>query len=203
MDAFAPVKAFESALCAYTGAPYAVAVNSCTAALLLACMWRVRQGFRGPVSIPKRTYVGVAMSAANAGLRLTWRDESWSGSYELMPLNVWDSARWFTSGMYFPYPAGAIVCTSHHISKTLGDSQGGAILHDDPIADQWLRRARFDGRSEGVAPAEDTFVTLGQHCYMSPDVAARLTWRLSRLPSRNAPMPNDEYPDLSLAPAFR
>ena len=33
---FQVVRDFEAALCEYTGAPYAVAVNSCTMALLLA-----------------------------------------------------------------------------------------------------------------------------------------------------------------------
>jgi hypothetical protein len=51
-----------------------------------------------------------------------------------------------------------------------------------PEADAWLRRARFDGRTEGVAPKDDTFEQLGWHCYMSADVAAALLLKLHSLP---------------------
>src|SRR3990167_11135651 len=94
---------FESALCAYTGAPFAVAVNSCTMALLLAVAWHIRGyprskdgsvRFVPDVEIPKRTYVGVPMSIIHAGGRPTFRDEDWIGAYQFKPLPVWDSARW-------------------------------------------------------------------------------------------------------------
>ena len=96
-----------------------------------------------------------------------------------------------------------MACVSFHASKTLGDTQGGAILHDNAVADAWLRKARFDGRTEGIAPKDDVFTFAGWHCYMSPDVAARLLWKLSVLPKHNEPLPNDDYPDLSLHEAFR
>lgn len=215
-------KDFEKALCEYTGAPYAVAVNSCTMALLLAVAWHIRGyprsndgtvRFVPDVEIPSRTYIGVPMSIIHAGGRPTFRDEEWSGRYRLDPLPVWDSARWLTSGMYQdncvvgnesrPSMAGEMVCLSFHWTKQLGVQQGGAILHDDPKADAWLRRARFDGRREGVAPKDDTFTMLGWHCYLSPEVSAEGLMRLSFLPKHNEPMPNDEYPDLSQMPIFR
>lgn len=217
---------FEAALCAYTGAPYAVAVTSCTMALLLAVAWHVRapQPFRAgnkvyelreSVEIPKRTYVSVPMSIIHAGGRPTFRDEDWVGAYQLKPLPVWDSARWFTSGMYkgriIPLRGGAfnrdcsgqMVCVSFHMAKTLGDTQAGAILHDSAEADAWLRRARFDGRTEGVVPKDDTFAQIGWHCYLSPDVSARLFWKLSVFPKHNEPLQNDDYPDLSAMGIFK
>jgi dTDP-4-amino-4,6-dideoxygalactose transaminase len=206
---FEVVKALESDLCAYTGARYAVTVNSCTMALLLAVAWHVEllkeaecgEYFtRLNVSIPKHTYVSVPQSIIHAGLRPVYRDEEWIGQYQLQPLPVWDCARRFTSGMYEP---GQFMCVSFHASKILGDSQGGAILHDNEYADNWLRHARFDGRTEGVPPKHDDFDMVGWHCYMSPDVAARLLHKLSVLPMDNAPLPNDEYPDLSTFKAFR
>lgn len=224
--AHAVTQDLEDALCAYTGAPYAVAVTSCTMALLLAVAYQVQRArwlameadklldfITHPfnVEIPKRTYVGVPMSIIHAGARPTFRDETWRGSYQLKPLPVWDSARWFTSGMYRGVTQqginrdcrGDFVCVSFHASKTLADSQGGAILHDSPEADAWLRRARFDGRREGVAPKDDDFDMLGYHAYLSPDVSARLLWKLASLPRHNEPLPNDEYPDLSKHKAFQ
>lgn len=182
-------------MCAYTGAPYAVAINSCTSALLLAVAYHNPEY----VSIPRKTYVGVAQSILNAGALVEFRDELWSGGYQLKSLPVWDYARRFTSGMY---QSGDMQCVSFHASKILGDTQGGAILHDNGLADVWLRRARFDGRNEDVPPVDDTFQR-GWHCYMSPDVAARLLWRLGSLPEHNEDLPSDNYPDLSLQEVFR
>jgi DegT/DnrJ/EryC1/StrS aminotransferase family len=202
---------------------YAVTTNSCTMALLLAVKWNLRNEhtfqdavmYGGPgvkeikvpmIEIPKRTYVGVPMSIIHAGGLPVFRGDKWVGAYRLDPLPVWDSARWFTSGMY--YQDGAMMCVSFHASKTLGDSQGGAILHDNPEADAWLRRMRFDGRTEGVAPKDDKITEVGFHCYLSPDVAARLLHKLTSLPKHNDPLPwgpgtNSDYPDLSQMECFK
>jgi dTDP-4-amino-4,6-dideoxygalactose transaminase len=198
---------FEAALCEYTGAKYAVAVTSCTMALLLAMRLHVIQmrgiphqrGETPTLTIPKRTYVGVAMSVLHAGARLEFQDIEWRGAYRINPSSIVDSARRFTGGMYCP---GDTQCVSFHATKILADTQGGAILHDDMEMDWWYRRARFDGRQEGVAPKDDVFGMLGWHCYLSPDVAARLLWKLNALSRTNEDLPNDDYPDLSQHPLF-
>jgi len=195
MNAFDVVRQFEREVAKYTGAPYCVAVNSCTMALLLACAWHKV----GEVSLPKYTYCGVPMSVIHAGGRVTFRDEDWKGEYQLKPYPIWDAARRFTAGMYRP---GTMQCVSFHISKILDLDQGGAILHDDPEADVWLREARFDGRTEGVPPRDDTFI-LGWHCYLSPPIAAKGIWRLACLPPHNEDLPNSDYPDLSKQPVFK
>jgi hypothetical protein len=228
---FDSVRALEADLCAYTGAPYAVAVNSCTMALLLACAWqRSRVGYAHMVSIPKLTYVGVPMSVHHARLGVMFRDEDWQGEYELRPTtpwhgSVWDAARRFTRAMFThrmeyvvesePFgiatrrvvgevpPGPRFQCVSFHVSKILGHSQGGAILHNEPEADLWLRRARFDGRTEGVEPRQDLFPQFGWHCYMSPDVASALIWKLGVLPRDNADLPRSDYRDCSTMPVFR
>lgn len=208
-NAFGVVKDFELALCDYTGAPYAVTTTSCTAALLLATRYCIENAWWPPpeqppnrpaISIPKFTYVSVPMSIIHAGGYPSFRDEDWLGTYQLKPLPVWDSARRFTAGMY---RVGQMQCCSFHVSKILGDTQGGAILHDDPVADVWLRKARFDGRTIGVAPKDDNFDMVGWHAYLSPDVAARLLWKLSVLPRTNQDLKNDDYPDLSLMEVFK
>ena len=96
------------------------------------------------------------------------------------------------------YRPGQMQCVSFHVSKILGDSQGGAILHDNEEADEWLRRARFDGRSDS-----DQVQYPSWHAYISPDVAARLLWKLSFLPKHNADLPRSEYPDLSTMEYFK
>ena len=139
------------------------------------------------------------MQIKHAGWEVIFRDEAWVGKYDLSPLPIWDCARLFTSSMYMP---GQFMCTSHHWSKTLGLQQAGCILHDDPEADAWLRRARFDGRTEGVPPSQDDFTFCGWHCYLSPEIAALGLVKLSFLPKHNDPLPNDDYPDLSTFPIF-
>ena len=193
----------EAALCEYTGAQFAVCVNSCTAALMLAVKWhtpKVRSPLEG-IQIPRRTYVSVPCAILNAGpFWVTWRDEDWRGAYQLKPLPVWDCARRFTSGMYVP---GQFQCVSFSTTKILGIEQGGAILHDNQEADAWFRRMRFDGRTEGVDPFEDTFDLVGHHVLMLPSIAAQLLLKLHHLPRHNPDMGPHPYPDLSLHPAFR
>lgn len=198
---FKVVAEFEAALCEYTGAPYAVTVNSCTMALLLAVKHEMTN-YHYPriISIPKRTYVSVPMSIIHAGGKVRFRNEKWSGLYRLEPLPVWDCARYFTQDMYMP---GQLMCVSFHTTKILGDTQGGAILLDNEEAYNWLKRMRFDGRTEGVPPHLDAITEVGYHCYLSPDVAARLLHKLSVLPKTNAPLPNDHYPDLSSFEVFK
>ena len=217
---YAVTKDFEAAVAEYTGAPFAVAVNSCTMALTLAVAWHFSemqrkvdedsrvagdgmrmQALYPPIEIPARTYVSVPMAIIHAGGKPVFRDEDWLGMYQLKPISVWDSARYFTQDLY--KQRGEFCCVSFHASKTLGLEQGGAILHDDPEADAWFRRARFDGRTEGIAPADDHFDMIGHHCYLNPSTAAQGILRLHSLPRHNAPLPNDPYPDLSTMEIFK
>lgn len=209
-DPFQVVRDFEAALCEYTGARFAVTTTSCTSALLLACAFhkrdweqRERRAYISPITIPKRTYVGVAMSIMHAGYWPRFDDSTWSGSYRLNPLPVFDCARRFFRGMCV-HNADYFDCVSFHPSKILGIStHGGAILHDNPEADAWLRRARFDGRAEGILPRLDVIAQFGWHCYMNPVTAAEGLERLSRLPARNTDLPNSDYPDLSTLEVFK
>ena len=209
MSPYQVVKDFESALCDYTGAKYAVTVTSCTAALLLAVKWniehlsRIHPHLRGcgfEFEIPDRTYVSVPMAILNAGGFVKFRKNEWLGEYNITPYNIWDCARWFRKDMY---RAGQMMCLSFHWTKQLAIGQGGAILHDNDEADEWLRRARFDGRKEGVAPKDDSFTMIGHHCYLSPRDAAEGLSRLAVFKDTGQPLPNDDYPDLSLCEVFK
>ena len=66
------------------------------------------------------------------------------------------------------------------------------------------RRARFDGRGEGLAPKDDPFpLSRAWHAYMSPETAAAGLVRLANLPKHNAPIPEENYTDLSQIEAFK
>lgn len=197
---FEIVRMFEENLEAYTGAPHAVVVESCTSAILLAVKYNLMHlKFCPPaVSIPRRTYVGVPQAIENAGATVWFRDEDWKGVYQIEPLEVWDCARRFTRNMY---KKGQHQCVSFQTEKILALGRGGAILTDDATAASWYRSARCDGRHDGVTPADDQF-QWGIHAYLEPAAAAEGIKRLFYLPDENADGSND-YPDLSQKEYFR
>jgi hypothetical protein len=95
-----------------------------------------------------------------------------------------------------PVPVAAPVCSAEA-------TQGGAILcHDDATA-AWLRRMRFDGRTEGHPIDAANIREIGWHCYMNPSTAAQGLMRMAGLPKYNPPLPNSDYPDLSTMEAFK
>ncbi len=204
--AWAIVRDFERVIASYTGAPYAVAVDSCTNALLLAVSYHIiEKNACRTVEIPKFTYVGVPMSIRNAGAAVRFRDESWIGQYQLKPYPIYDAARHFTSGMYIP---GTMMCLSFHWTKHLPIGHGGAILCDDKNTVAWLKRARYDGRTEGVSPKSDNFTHRGWHVVMSPVSAAQGLLLMAGINEHNDPLPwgegtNSDYADLSTFEVFK
>jgi dTDP-4-amino-4,6-dideoxygalactose transaminase len=192
---FEIVSRFERALCDYTGAPYAVAVSSCTAALFLCCKYlKVEK-----VWLPRRTYVGVPMQVINAGGSVVFDSGNWRGSYSLVPYAIKDSARRFTSGMY----SEGFECVSFHPTKICGAQGGGAILHDDAEADHWFKQARWHGRVEGIHPKNQDFTMCGWEFRMAPPLCQAALMKLSTLPHHNEDLPNDDYPDLSQIAIFK
>ena len=192
---YAVIEQLEAMLCVYTGAPYAVAVASGSAALLL-CLERFQPQ---EVSLPRRTYASVPQEVLNAGHSIRWTDEYWRGEYRLSPLPVWDSARRFTGGMY---QRDQMQCLSFAATKILGVEQGGAILLDDTETYRALLKARYDGRTPGVDPHEDT-LSRGHHFPMLPSIAAQLVLQLHHLPRENDDLPDYSYPDQSLQACFK
>jgi dTDP-4-amino-4,6-dideoxygalactose transaminase len=185
------VQDFEQRIADFAGAKHAVAVESCTAALFLSCVYKKVQ----EVSIPKHTYPGVPCSIIHAGGRVKWTDDEWDGIYELAPYGIVDGALRFRRGMY----EGGLHCLSFHIKKLLPIGRGGMILTDDHEAASWFRKARFDGR-DPVPLAQDNFTMLGWNAYMTPDQAARGIQLFELTKDKALPdlrVEDQGYPDLS------
>lgn len=159
------IRQFEDTIAEYCGAPYGIAVESCTAALLLSCLYlKVKE-----VIIPKKTYYSVPFSIRHAGGTVKFSDIEWQGAYQLRPYPIIDSAMSFKKGMYKP---GEFRCLSFQYSKHIPIGRGGMILTDDEVAAEWFRLARNDGRQE--IPKEKDRVTInGWNFYMTPEQAAR------------------------------
>lgn len=194
IDAYNVVREFEKAIANFTGAPYAVSVESCSAALFLSCLYydvkRVVQ-----VLVPKYTYPSVPASVINAGGRVVFRDIEWQekGLYKLGNTPIIDSAKKLSRRMYIP---GHLVCLSFHGKKILPIGRGGMILTDSEDAMRWLKVARFDGRHEKVSLTTDVLTMPGWNMYMMPEQAARGLVLLQWLPDDNI-APPDPYQDLS------
>ena len=194
VNPYKTVGMFEDAVAEYAGSNYAVAVESCTAALFLSLMY---VGVKGKtISIPKYTYPSVPCSIIHAGGQLKFTSEKWEGVYELKPTRVIDGALRFTKGMYVH---GTFHCLSFHVKKHLPIGRGGMILTDDWDAVKWLRKARFDGRNP-VPLKRDSFTMLGWNMYMEPANAARglqLLQALGDKKLRDLSVKEQEYADLS------
>jgi len=189
------VNEFEQAVAKYAGAPYGVAVDSCTNALFLSLVLLKRKYGEMAIEIPCRTYVGVAHAIINAGHKCFFDSYDWTGVYPLFDTPIIDAARRFTSRMYaYPY---MLYCLSFHWHKHLPIGRGGMILLDNIDDYALLRRMRYDGRTEMVRPKYDTFDVPGYHCMMHPDDAARGLMLMQGMPRHNADLPMDDYADLS------
>ena len=199
------VTEFEDRLSEYTGAPYVVCVDSCTNALLL-CFYRLwRKHGIGFVVMPKHTYVGVAQSALNAGHRIQFTDLQWKGEYPIFfqwtdfdHSCIIDSAKRLRKGMY----CDDDTCLSFHWQKHLPIGKGGAILTDSVERAELYRRMRYDGRTPGVAPKDDTFIR-GFHCMMDPKDAAQGLLLMQYVADYNEDLSSDDYPDLSKQEIFK
>lgn len=196
---FKIVRMFEEEIAHYTGAPYAVSVDSCTNAIFLACTYlKINQ-----VTIPSKTYLSVPMSITQAGGEVIFNKSSkannWQGIYQLKPYPIYDAAKRFTSNMYIK---GSYMCLSFHIKKSLGIGKGGMILTDDKEAVTWFKKARYEGRSEKYYK-EDSIEQMGWNMYMTPQEAAQGLCLLQNYPLHKSDLEeNNGYRDLTEFPVF-
>ena len=159
------VRQFERTIAKHCGSPYGVAVESCSAALFLCCLYlKVKQ-----VTIPKKTYFSVPFSIVHAGGKVKFKDKKWRGAYQLKPYPIIDSAMRFRKNMYKP---GDYQCLSFQYSKHIPIGRGGIILTDNKKAAKWFRLMRNDGRRE-IPKDKDNVKLAGWNAYMTAEQAAR------------------------------
>jgi len=196
---------FERALCDYTGAPYAIALDNMSNALFLSLYYEknIKNSIdTDTITIPSRTYPSVPCEIIHAGLKVDFEPvegKTITGAYNLVGSNVWDSALRFTADMYSPNTHMCVSFTGPY--KHFKLSKGGAILTDDHDAMLWFKRARFSGRRE-YSYHDDYFDMLGWNFYMMPELSARGLLMMSQfydLKGNKKHMDDLElpYPDLS------
>lgn len=199
MNPYDIVRQFEQEIAEYTGAKYAVAVESGSAAIFLTLKYIPN---KGPIKIPRFTYPSVASAVLHSGRELQFCDCPWTGEYQLKPLDVYDSALRFKKGMFHGY----FHCLSFHSKKHLAIGRGGMILTNDKKAYEWLKKARFDGRDECDLNEQKNMTVLGYNMYMTPEQAARGLTLFRAIKDKDLPDLNfldQGYPDLSKFDVFK
>jgi dTDP-4-amino-4,6-dideoxygalactose transaminase len=208
---------FEEALCKYTGAPFAIALDNASNAIFLALTYEFhniqKYGVRPVITIPACTYPSVPCEIIHAGGFVRFRkprglpfgntnSRYLTGTYRLTPTNVIDSSLRFTHDMY---QKGMHMCLSFTGPyKHLKLGKGGAILTDDEHAYNWFKKARFSGRDECSYHVDDFDVNpiIGWNFYMMPEIAARGLLLMGQFYNQDGtPKHNEDlelpYPDLS------
>jgi len=204
IPAYRVVADFEDGLAKYARSDFAVAVDSCTAAIFLCLEYFKANSIYGRkyaeniITIPKRTFPSIPMEILHAGYKLQFEDLDWKGIYQLKPLPIYDGAKRFHEGMYM---YNSFHCLSFHYKKHLPIGRGGAILTNNGDAARWFRQARFFGRNEGVPLSKDQFAMCGWNLYMDPPRAARGLTLLSMMKDSNPDLLED-YSDLSKQKIF-
>jgi len=188
------VKAFEDEVSYYTGAPYAISVDSCTNALFLCCKYLDVK----TVTIPSKTYLSVPQSIIHAGGEAVFdtaeETNNWKGIYQLKPYPIYDAAKRFTTNMYIP---GTYMCLSFHIKKHLKIGKGGMILTDNENAVEWFIKARYEGRTQ-KRYHDDDITMLGWNMYMTPQQAAHGLALMQNMLANNEDLDeHNNYKDLT------
>lgn len=191
------ISIFEKKVAEFAGAAYGVAVDCDTHGLFLALKYL---DAKGTISIPKHTYQSVPMYIRHAGCDVEFRNEKWSGMYQLEPYPVWDAAVRWRRGMY----QGGFHVVSFQLKKRVPIGRGGMILLDDPVAYEWLCKARYDGRDLTVSQWEDNPDICGWHMYMTPEDAARGIILMDQIADDNPDTGSwENYADLSEKKLFK
>jgi dTDP-4-amino-4,6-dideoxygalactose transaminase len=202
MNPFDLVHEFESQIAEYTGAPYATATDCCSHAIYLSLYYYKQQTpDLNYISLPKNTYVSVAMQALHLDLDVNFIDKVWSGCYNIGNTNVVDSAARLYRNCY---QSGTSQCLSFQFKKILSTVRGGMILTDDKNFYDWCQRAVHDGRDMSVPYEDDNITFAGWHYFMTPETAELGLSRLQVLSDNNADCAGSHtYPDISYVKDFK
>jgi dTDP-4-amino-4,6-dideoxygalactose transaminase len=194
------IEIFEKKLAEFAGSKYVVLTDTCSNALFLSLQYRIYKNelrIGQEITIPCNTYVSVPMQIIHSGLKPVFKKVYWSGLYELINADVFDSAARFTKDMYVG--GNSLQTLSFQIKKKLPIGKGGAILTNSLDAYNWLKLASYDGRDlKTDYTSKQHIKIMGWHYYMTPEDAARGIILFDKLPIDNKDsMDSEHYPDLS------
>lgn len=160
---FGVVAEFEMQIAKFFGAPYAIAVDSCTHGVELA----LRLTEADCITVPERTYLSIPFLADKLKIERKWKDENWTDYYYLTG-TVIDAAVLWKPNSYIP---NTFMSISFQYQKHLSLGRGGIILCDNLYDAEELKKMSYDGRHPNVPWREQNISTIGYHYYMTPETA--------------------------------
>ena len=194
---FDTVEKFEEKIAQFFGAPYAVAVDSCTHAIELCLRYKNIKH----TACPKHTYLSVPMTLEKLGLRWRLHEARWKEYYHLANTNIIDAAVYWKRHGYIP---GTLMCLSFQFKKHLSLGRGGMILCDSALDYAELIKMSYDGRHRNAPWAEQEVFQMGYHYYMTPETAELGLTKLNDAATKHAKTWTWlDYPDLSMMPIFK
>jgi len=163
---FQIVDSFEKKVAGFFGAPYGIAVDSCTHGIELS----LRYQNINSISVPKRTYISVPFLANKLNIELEWRDEEWQDYYRVNDdyKPIYDAAVLWKQNSYV---SGSFMCLSFQFQKHLSLGRGGMILCDNQTDAMNLKKMSYDGRLPNIPWRDQDIDTYGYHYYMTPETA--------------------------------
>jgi len=184
------VTEFERRIAEFFGAPYAVAVDSCTHGLELC----LRYSGSTMIAPPVQTYLSIPMLAKKMGIGLFWIKSKWRELYGIGS-GIYDAATMWRKDSYLPT---TFMCLSFQYQKHLSLGRGGMILCPDEQSYNQLKKMSYDGRLPGIPWREQDIDTMGYHYYMTPETAQL---GLDKLQAAIDTPPriwsHEDYPDLT------
>jgi dTDP-4-amino-4,6-dideoxygalactose transaminase len=193
---FNVITEFEEEVAKFFGAPYAIAVDSCTHGVELALRYTNVDYIR----VPNRTYLSIPFLANKLSIDLFWKDENWTDYYYLTN-QVIDAAVLWKPNSYIPKTFMGI---SFQYQKHLSLGRGGVILTDNKEAATQLKKMSYDGRLPNIPWREQNIDTIGYHYYMTPETAQK---GLDKLSEATQTIPRQwvitDWPDLTQMKIFK
>ena len=193
---FSVVTEFEKKIAEFFGAPYAVAVDSCTHGVELA----LRYTEADHITVPKRTYLSIPFLADKLWIDRFWKDEEWVDYYYLTDVII-DAAVLWKPKSYIP---GTFMGISFQYQKHLSLGRGGVVLCDRPHDYLNLKKMSYDGRLPETPWRDQNIDSVGYHYYMTPETAQK---GLDKLPEAILTQPRQwvvtDWPDLTQMNIFK
>lgn len=195
---FEVVTEFEKKIAEFFGAPYAVAVDSCTHAIELCLRYKNADS----IHCPRNTYLSIPMLANKLGIKLTWWEEGveWKDYYFLGHDIIDAAVLWRRNS----YTRGTFTCISFQYQKHLSLGRGGMILLDNEEDAIMLKAMAYDGRTPNIPWREQDIDIYGYHYYMVPETAKL---GLDKLQEAILKQPRkwtiEDWPDLTQLSVFK
>lgn len=193
---FSSVTFFENKIADFFGAPFAIAVDSCTHGVELA----LRLTHADTIFVPNRTYLSIPFLADKLRINRLWKDEKWVDYYYITE-RVIDAAVLWKPKSYIP---GTFMGISFQYQKHLSLGRGGVILCDNREDASELKKMSYDGRLPNIPWREQNIQTRGYHYYMTPETAQlgldKLQQAIETIPRQWAVT---DWPDLTEMDIFK